>query len=530
MTIIQNLSNSLLASAALGLATSLSALSPQVAQAGAVIFNNADPSLASVALGVNDAGHLNFPNPLGFSPVNAGATGLSYRFPDGTWRDATSPGCLCEGWGVAVTDPFGSRVAGWVNEDSGSGGLTGGVFGSTTTTASSFIQLASYPVGIQHFYGVSLAPNVFQGNVTITNSGTDTVTDVVYRRVMDWDVPPTEFSEYVSHFGVASNLEPAGNVRFASNNGFATSDPRVGPGQIWLGGSINVDFFQQGPADHGSVFDFAFGDLAPGQSRTFNIFYGAAADLAGAQAAIAALDPDVWSFGQSRASGPADDSPTFDIAGAQAAIAALDPLWSFGQSSASGPADNSPTFLFAFGGVGGQEPGTTPQNPVLPFVPAPRVFIFPAPTPRRWFDPPFVSRFDYSLGSGEFLSFILPPGFGTTIDLYVGDTLIASDLTADGLTEYFFLSDFGLDDIAGFSLRDILPPVDAADPTAFPTFLDFTPGAGPLTMRAVESGVVVPEPNSLLGLFALGTLGAASTLKRKLKASQFTEKETTKVG
>jgi len=50
---IKNLSNSLLAGAALGLATALNALSPQVAQAevGAVIFNNADPSLASVALG-----------------------------------------------------------------------------------------------------------------------------------------------------------------------------------------------------------------------------------------------------------------------------------------------------------------------------------------------------------------------------------------------------------------------------------------------------------------------------------------------
>ena len=63
---INNLSNSLLASAALGLATALNALSPQVAQAqqvGAVIFNNADPSLASVALGVNDAGHLNFSDP-----------------------------------------------------------------------------------------------------------------------------------------------------------------------------------------------------------------------------------------------------------------------------------------------------------------------------------------------------------------------------------------------------------------------------------------------------------------------------------
>jgi hypothetical protein len=40
----------------------------------------------------------------------------------------------------------------------------------------------------------------------------------------------------------------------------------------------------------------------------------------------------------------------------------------------------------------------------------------------------------------------------------------------------------------------------------------------------------VPEPTSTLGFLALGTIGAASTLKRKLKPSQSIEKETTKVG
>ena len=39
----------------------------------------------------------------------------------------------------------------------------------------------------------------------------------------------------------------------------------------------------------------------------------------------------------------------------------------------------------------------------------------------------------------------------------------------------------------------------------------------------------VPEPTSTLSLLTLGTLGAASTLKRKLKPSKLTEKETTKV-
>ena len=42
--------------------------------------------------------------------------------------------------------------------------------------------------------------------------------------------------------------------------------------------------------------------------------------------------------------------------------------------------------------------------------------------------------------------------------------------------------------------------------------------------------IKVPEPSSILGFLALGTLGAALTLKRKLKPCQSTEKETTKVG
>ena len=42
--------------------------------------------------------------------------------------------------------------------------------------------------------------------------------------------------------------------------------------------------------------------------------------------------------------------------------------------------------------------------------------------------------------------------------------------------------------------------------------------------------ISVPEPTSTFGLLTLGTLGAASTLKRKLKSSKSAEKETTKVG
>ena len=49
----------------------------------------------------------------------------------------------------------------------------------------------------------------------------------------------------------------------------------------------------------------------------------------------------------------------------------------------------------------------------------------------------------------------------------------------------------------------------------------YTPNAG-------AGSVATPEPSPFLSLLALGTLGAASTLKRKLKSSQSNEKETTK--
>ncbi|WP_287662350.1 PEP-CTERM sorting domain-containing protein [Microcystis sp. M049S2] len=58
-------------------------------------------------------------------------------------------------------------------------------------------------------------------------------------------------------------------------------------------------------------------------------------------------------------------------------------------------------------------------------------------------------------------------------------------------------------------------------------------GAGGLNknqgLRFTATGVHTPEPGSILGLLGLGTLGAASTIKRKLKPSKSSEKETTQV-
>lgn len=446
---------------ATALAASASLVSAS-AISGAVIYNNLDPTKATVALGVNDAGHLNFSG--GELPGNASAMGLSYRFSDGGLYDSTAPGCLCEGWGVAVTGA-GGRVSGYANEASGSGGLTGGVFTSSSTSATSRIGLADAPIVVTHAYGVSLAPNLFQGNITITNTGTSTMNDVVYRRVMDWDVPHTEFDEFVTHKGVTANLESnGGTVRYASDNGFASSDPMNFAGYL-LGGTENVDFIASGPADHGSVFDFAFGNLAAGESRNFNIYYGAAANKTAALSALSMVNAELYSLGQSDAGGV--------------------------------PGDDDPTFIFAFGGVGTTERGLSPTDPLLPIVDlGSGVYEFAAPTPRRWYDPPFATGFAYALsGGGVFTSVAIPVGFGDlTVTLPGGPSFL---VLAGGLLDFALLglapSDFT---ITGLSLDTGAPGYDPL--VAFPTFLDFTGSPALLTMTPLLARGAVPIPGTLL--------------------------------
>jgi type IV pilus assembly protein PilY1 len=265
----------------------------------------------TIQLGVDTLGQLNIYK--GAYPSAGGTTPVGLRDLR-TGYESTSPGCLCEGWGVADTT---NGYSGYANNSSGTAGLTFVsfvAFGSGQANANSVATSVrtKSTVGnllITHAFTASASTDLYQALVTIKNTGTTATGDLVYRRTMDWDIEPTPFNEYSTIQGVGGNVS-------ANDNGFCSSDPLSGCGQILASGN----FIDSGPTDHGANFDFTFAPLAAGASRSFLIFYGASPTEAAALAALTAVGANVYSFGQNSG----------DINGG-----------------------NGSTFIFAFRGVGG---------------------------------------------------------------------------------------------------------------------------------------------------------------------------------
>jgi len=269
---------------------------------GAVIGNG------TLQMGVNCEGHLNYP--FVDDPLGIGFMGLRF-VPTGA--ASTEPGCQCEGWGVADVT---SGVAGFANvtSDNGANNLTLLSFTADATSAVSTVQVGS-TFRVTHSYRPSLeTPSLYDVLVTITNIS-DAATEVLYRRVMDWDVYPTPFEEYVTIVnGNAASLYRTDTNGFNSANPFSFETYEPGP------------VTDVGPDDHGALFDFNFGTLEPDASLTFRTLYGAAPTESAALAALTSVGAEAYSLGQ--------------------------------PSTENGPTLGEPnTFVFAFAGIGGNPVG-----------------------------------------------------------------------------------------------------------------------------------------------------------------------------
>lgn len=159
--------------------------------------------------------------------------------------------------------------------------------------------------------------NLYRVSVKIENTGATDIADLRYTRTFDWDVEPTAFREYVTHVGTGTTS----TLRYSNNNGFENSNPFSTRSPL-EGVSANTDFTDAGAFDHGSNFDFGFGELKAGKAYDFDIFYGAAANESLAIAALSAVQVELYSLGQSSLPG-------------------------------GGANNDGVTFMFAFKGVGG---------------------------------------------------------------------------------------------------------------------------------------------------------------------------------
>lgn len=284
-----------------------------LAASGAIITNG------NVSLGVDTLGQLNV---RGGTADVVGTRTVGVRWIDGTGNqyESTSHGCLCEGWGLAV-----NGTSGYANNASGTGGLTALSFTSTATTATSVVQITGTDVQVTHDFALAAeTDDLYRVRVTVANTGATAATGLVYRRVMDWDTSPTPFSEYVTIQGTGTTSLLIGS----SNDGFASANPLSGAlTNISPGCGVLVDFSACGTADHGAGFDFGLADIAAGESYSFDIFYGGAANKTAALAALGAVGAELYSMGWS----------------------GLDP----DQNGFGTGREITPTFLFAFKGVGG---------------------------------------------------------------------------------------------------------------------------------------------------------------------------------
>ncbi|MEZ5329474.1 MAG: hypothetical protein R3F19_30885 [Verrucomicrobiales bacterium] len=246
----------------------------------------------NIAMGINPEGHLNARDVYGVTS-NASTTGVTLI----GLGDATSPGCDCEGWGVSA-----SGVSGFANVSTdGVNNLTVDSFVSDDdgvtgpgTFATSNVHVSSLPgLKVSQSYAASASSALIENKVVITNNTGGDLNDVRYVRVMDWDVPPTEFSEYVTIIGTATTAD----LERSHDNGFNTANPLGGDGSLDPA-TEDVDFVDNGPADHGAYFRFNFGTLADGETQEFSIFYGATTNEADAETALGVVGAELYSLGQ----------------------------------------------------------------------------------------------------------------------------------------------------------------------------------------------------------------------------------------
>jgi hypothetical protein len=189
--------------------------------------------------------------------LNADKIGLQSKNSGEAWVESTSHGCTCEGWGASAATSSGS-FSGYANSAGAHAGLTASPIVTDGTAALIDVTLSGGPLRVTHYYyPAPETANLYVADIIYENTDpTKTLTDLRYRRVMDWDIPPFVFNECVTvDVGTSKDFE------FANDNGFSSTDPltpaTLGAFTCISGGSV-CPVYDNGPTDHGALLQFLF--------------------------------------------------------------------------------------------------------------------------------------------------------------------------------------------------------------------------------------------------------------------------------
>lgn len=320
-----------------------------------IIHNSLIAADQKIMLGVNPYGNLNTPDGSGKAAnntlnqskdskgstlqyVNSGSVGISYYWQAGSqrrnpstgslitnayyipgWYDSTSQGNKWEAWGAGAVDNRNQQAWASISAHVGQNKATP----LTTMTVKSFTvdatsvkstvwinDTSGLPMlEVTHLYGPTAGAtnkNLFQGLVTITNISGGTLTDVRYRRTMDWDVLENVFTPSVDAVGVRSSYTGTNYPKiwgYCDNGGEDNSAANpFSACKPYNTNALNQDYTGlsgQGysSAGTGSSFDFQFGDIYCNESATFYIYYGAGDSRASLSSAMSTVGATTYSMG-----------------------------------------------------------------------------------------------------------------------------------------------------------------------------------------------------------------------------------------